>query len=294
MLRFYKYHGLGNDFVVVDSRDQSLFSRAGLARWICHRRYGVGADGLLLLERPTQGGHLRMAVINSDGSTAEMCGNGLRCVARHAFEVLGFDDEDCVRIETDAGLRPCRRAPNTFGHIVAFMGPAQPIALVPGHPAQASGEVPARIQLPSDEGPPLEAWGLSMGNPHAVVFGSADAALALRLGPALSRHAVFPEGANIGFAEVVRPEELRLTVFERGAGLTQACGTGACAAAVAAARLGITARATATTVHLPGGALTVQETAEGVWMTGPAVRVFAGDVEPEAWEHWRSESTESD
>jgi diaminopimelate epimerase len=260
-LRFVKYEGLGNDFVVVET--PGLMS-ADRARRICDRRRGVGADGVLsVLPAGGAAGTAAVAamhVFNSDGSVAAMCGNGLRCVARHLAETRGLPDAFVV--ETGAGPKRCRVERGGAGDVLAVeidMGPAE----VQGEQAfEVAGER-------------LVALRVSMGNPHAVFFDRATRERASAIGPLVER--AVPGGVNAGFASP-RDGGLDLVVWERGAGLTEACGTGACAAAVAAVKAGVAAPGRRLEVRLPGGALeiTVGADLRDVAMRGPAVRVFDG------------------
>src|SRR5919197_6206604 len=259
-LTFWKYQGLGNDFVVVET--SALMSAERAAR-LCDRRRGVGADGVLSVLPARAGGVAYMHIYNSDGSVAAMCGNGIRCVARHLAERrdLGGD----LVIETDAGPKRCvvhRDRAGAVESISVEMGPAL-----------WQGEEEFRVA-----GEVLRGHRVSMGNPHAVLFGEASIARASVLGPQIER--AVPGGVNAGFA-APRAGGLDLVVWERGAGLTQACGTGACAAAVAAVKSGILPAGEALEVRLPGGPLriTVSRDLTGVLMRGPAERAFEGTTE---------------
>jgi diaminopimelate epimerase len=259
-LRFAKYHGLGNDFVVVDGPLMS----ADRARRICDRRRGIGADGVLTILPPrTPGALARMHIYNSDGSVPEMCGNGIRCVARHLADTRGAAGE--IVIDTDAGPRRCvvhRAAAGAVEAISVEMGPAR-----------VEGEEDFQVA-----GERLHAVRVNMGNPHAVLFDVPTRERAGAVGPAIE--AAVPGGANVGFA---RPgaRGIDLVVWERGAGLTDACGTGACAAAVAALRRGEVPAGAPVEVRLPGGALEITVSADlaRVTMRGPAERVFAGEAD---------------
>lgn len=257
-LAFWKYHGLGNDFVVVEG---GPLMPSGRAVRLCDRRRGIGADGVLTLLPPrTPGAAATMHIYNSDGSVAAMCGNGIRCVARHLAERRGLSGE--LVIDTEAGPRRCllhRGAGGAVEAVSVEMGPAR-------HEGEQAFEV---------GGERLVAQRISMGNPHAVFFGSASLERAARLGPFVEQ--AVPGGVNAGFA-AARPGGLDLVVWERGAGLTDACGTGACAAAVAAVTAGLLPAGQPLEVRLPGGPLvvTVAPDRVGVLMRGPAERVFEG------------------
>ncbi|MEZ5933491.1 MAG: diaminopimelate epimerase [Alphaproteobacteria bacterium] len=268
-LDFHKMHGLGNDFVIVDQRSGKLVLSAAQIRKIADRRRGVGFDQLLLLQ-PSDKAHVFMRVYNPDGSESGACGNGTRCVARLMMEEQGLSS---VLIETRAGILEAK--PGLMGYSVVM-----------GRPGLAWDEIPlARamdtLHLDIEAGPLKAPTAVNMGNPHAVFFvGDAEAVDLAALGPGLEHHPLFPERANIGVAQVRDRNTIRLRVFERGAGITSACGSGACAAVVAAIRrdlVGPTA-----SVLLDGGKLSITWREDGqVVMTGPASHSFTGSFQPE-------------
>lgn len=286
-LPFAKFQGAGNDFVVLDGRPGAPAAGAEwsmLARQMCDRHYGIGADGILVaLEADAaapQDARVRMRMFNPDGSEAEMCGNGLRCFARWLWDA-GEIGAGSTRIQTGAGVLRVDLSPD--GGVTASMGaprlaPEQ-IPLSAGAASEFGSEGPVlALPVPVDgwEGP-AEATCVSMGNPHAVLFVDDVAAVPLeRIGPAIEHAPAFPARTNVEFCQVVAPDHLRVRVWERGAGVTLACGTGACAAMVAA-RLHqhVVERVT---VALPGGGLVVTWPGDGadVTLSGPAVRVFDG------------------
>jgi diaminopimelate epimerase len=259
-LRFAKYHGLGNDFVLVEGP----LMAPERARRVCDRRRGVGADGVVTILAPrTAGAAAAMHVYNPDGSVAEMCGNAIRCLARHLAERRRL--EGPVRIDTDAGTKECtvhRAADGAIEAVSVEMGPAR----VEGEQEFAVGAER------------LRAVRVSMGNPHAVLFDDPRPERAAAVGPPIER--AVPGGVNVGLA---RPRRggIDVVVWERGAGLTDACGTGACAATVAAVRRGDVAPGAAVEVRLPGGSLlvTVSPDLSRVVMRGPAERVFEGEAD---------------
>lgn len=268
-LDFHKMHGLGNDFVIVDQRSGKLTLSAQQIRQIADRRRGVGFDQLLLLE-PSQQADVFMRVYNPDGSEAGACGNGTRCVARLMMEEQGLTR---VRVETAAGV--LEAVPGLRGYTVKM-----------GRPKLGWDEIPLAkpmdtLYLDIGAGPLSKPTAVSMGNPHAVFFvEDAEAIDLAALGPELERHPLFPERANIGVAEVQDRETIRLRVFERGAGITNACGSGACAALVAAVRRDLCAQTAS--VRLDGGTLRITWGDDGqVAMTGPATHSFKGTFEPE-------------
>jgi diaminopimelate epimerase len=273
-MRFTKMQGLGNDFLVVDRRAEGVPLAPEEAVRLCARRFGVGADGVLSI-LPSEGAALAMHVTNADGSVAGMCGNGLRCVVRWAVREGLFPPEGGL-VETGRGLLAC--AVDASGAVSVAMGrPTFEAAYVPV--VAGTSEV---VDAPFDvSGETLYLTALSMGNPHAVAFVDEEESLAevaARLGPHVERHPRFPDRANAGFARVLRPDALELVVWERGAGLTLACGTGACAAVVAGQRLELLTRDGPVRVTLPGGRLLVERRGEEVVMTGPAAFVFEGVV----------------
>jgi len=258
-LRFTKYHGLGNDFVVVDDPDID----ADRAIRLCDRHRGIGADGVLVLLPPRSPGALAtMRVFNPDGSVALMCGNGIRCVARHLAEAGHLSGQ--LLIDTDAGRRACTVHRGDSGEVEAVtveMGPAR----VDGEQLFTVGEEKLRTVR------------VNMGNPHAVIFEAPSRTRAAELGPAIDRQVA--GGVNVGLARP-GPGGIDLVVWEHGSGLTDACGTGACAAAVASVRSGAIPAGAPVEVRLPGGSLTVTVSADhqSVTMRGPAVWVFQGET----------------
>lgn len=263
-MKFWKYEGLGNDFVLCNvpvSGEQ--------ARTLCHRSLGIGADGVLVVSSPEAEPSVK--VWNSDGSLAEVCGNGLRCVALHLFDLLGRSSP--VHIRSDAGLHLCEQIKD--GIIRVEMG--SPEMDRPAIPAQ--GEGPFVDEPLEAAGTTLRFTAVGMGNPHAVTFDPVTEKLVPTLGPAFEHHGLFPARVNVGFATMEGPA-IALTVWERGAGLTGACGSGACAAAVAACATGRAEPYEPLMVVQPGGTLTITvgRGKEPILMEGPARRVFAGEV----------------
>ncbi|MGH7002458.1 MAG: diaminopimelate epimerase [Alphaproteobacteria bacterium] len=268
---FIKMHGAGNDFVVLDLRDGSAAPSPQQAVAIADRHRGIGCDQIVLIgPSPTGIGDLGLTFLNSDGSEAGACGNGTRCVADFLMHERGADH---LALETAAGVLDCARGRD--GRVTVDMGRARaewrdiPLA-----------EAADTLHLGIGEGAVRDPVGVSMGNPHAVFFVPDVAVVPIAaIGPKLERHKLFPERANIGFAEVRARDRIRLRVWERGAGLTLACGSGACAALVAAVRRGLANRKA--TLELDGGALEIEWLENGhVLMTGPTAIAFHGKIDP--------------
>jgi diaminopimelate epimerase len=268
---FIKMHGLGNDFVVLDGRDGKIALDDKAARAIADRHTGVGCDQLIILEPPrTRGADLFMRIHNADGGEVEACGNAARCIADLVMREKG---KDSTVIETAAGL------------LEAHAAGARRVAVDMGAPRTGWREIPlARecdtLHVTLALGPLADPVCTSMGNPHATFFvANAEAIDLAALGPKLEHDPLFPERANIGVAQVVSPQRLRLRVWERGAGITPACGTGACAALVAAHRRGLAERKAE--VIADGGALEIEWRTDGhVLMTGPVAVSFTGTLDP--------------
>jgi diaminopimelate epimerase len=266
-VRFEKYEGLGNDFVVVD--EASWLAAGWSPAAVCDRHFGAGADGVLVIGPPrTPGSAGSMTVWNADGSRPEMCGNGLRCVALHLAIARGVGGGGSFLVDTDSGPRGCEvtRAGAGRGEVRVAMGAAQI-----GEPAVI--EAGERF---------FELGQVSMGNPHAVTFAEVTDEEFLRVGPQLSGHAAFAAGANVEFVREGAEGVLEVKVWERGSGPTLACGTGACAVAALACEKKLRRHGDAVRVRLPGGELTIWVAGDrSVIMQGPARRVFAGELAPQ-------------
>ncbi|MDN0076867.1 diaminopimelate epimerase [Crenobacter sp. SG2303] len=273
-LKFSKMHGLGNDFVVVDGVRQSIELTPEQIKALGDRRFGIGFDQLLLVSAPERPENdFRYRIFNNDGGEVEQCGNGARCFVRFVTEQR-LTNKQSIRVETAKGV------------IVPKLDKSGTVTVDMGVPHFA----PAQIPFVADKEAisyPLEAAGrtveisvVSMGNPHAVqVVDDVATAPVEEVGKAIESHPRFPERVNAGFMQIVARNEIRLRVYERGAGETLACGTGACAAVVAGIRRGLLDGAV--TVHALGGDLTIEWAGEGapVLMTGPAVTVFTGEID---------------
>jgi diaminopimelate epimerase len=272
-MRFWKYHGLGNDFVLVENLDGSVPKDPYFVRSVCHRRFGVGADGILYLEHSAKA-DFAMRVMNSDGSEAEMCGNGIRCLAKHVYD-FGHKKEDRVTIETLAGVMNIKLDVDQGKAVAATVEMGAPRLERRDIPVQGEGRF---IDQPVEaEGMTLHGTAVSMGNPHLIIFDELSDEEVERLGPTVHAHPLFPRRTNVEFVKSV-DGILDVKVYERGAGWTMACGTGACATAVAAGLLGKAPFGEEVPVRLPGGILWIKVSKEldMVTMRGPAALVFEG------------------
>jgi diaminopimelate epimerase len=283
-MQFVKMHGLGNDYVYVDGFTWQIDDPAALAVTVSDRHFGIGSDGLILVLPPEPGvtADVRMRMFNADGSEAEMCGNGVRCVCKFAHD-RGLATSRPMRVQTGRGVLALNYTLNDQGkvdQVTVDMGePILEPARVPVDPSRlAATDQPQTfiIDLPGT-GERLTATFVSMGNPHAVLYVPRLADVDWhRLGPALETHPAFPRRMNVHFVQVQRPDAVTVVHWERGSGPTLACGTGACAVAVAGVLTCRTARRL--TAHLPGGELVLEWRKDGrVDMTGPAVEVYTGD-----------------
>ncbi|MGH7856843.1 MAG: diaminopimelate epimerase [Candidatus Binatia bacterium] len=274
---FTKMHGAGNDYVYVNGFEVKLADPAAVARLVSPRHRGIGSDGLIVIQ-PSEIAHCRMEMYNADGSRGEMCGNGIRCVGKYVFE-HGIAREKIIRVETDAGVKALEleTAAGLVTRVTVDMG--EPILDPPRIPVRA--ETPRVVDLPLDVGG--TTWRItcvSMGNPHCVVFVPEVSSLDLpAIGPGFEHHEIFPRRVNTELVEVLSRRELRMRVWERGSGETEACGTGACAAAVAGVLTGRAERRV--TIHLLGDDLEIdwRESDGHVTMRGEAVEVYRGEIE---------------
>jgi diaminopimelate epimerase len=271
-------HGIGNDFVLVNGLSESPAEPAlpDLSRRICDRKFGVGGDGLILV-LPSRVADFKMRMFNPDGSEAEMCGNGIRCFAKYVYD-RKLIPETSLKVETLAGVKLLK--------LVTRGGVVEQVRVDMGTPRLLRSEIPMRgedngrvVAEPLKcDGKRYEITAVSMGNPHVIVFDeNVDKVAINRLGPAIENHRAFPQRTNVHFVQVCNPGELVVRTWERGAGETLACGTGACACVVAAVLNDKTNRSV--NVHLPGGDLRIEWTGDNrVLMTGPAEEVFEGDI----------------
>ena len=282
-LPFVKMQGLGNDFVLMDDREGKIRERiscADLAKKLCDRHFGIGGDGIILAGK-SEDHDIEFIIFNSDGSEAQMCGNGMRCFAKFLYERQLLPGNR-FRVATKAGTIAPEVLVDEKNRVVSVkvdMGPPvlkpEQVPFVPSAPCEIAAE--QRIELENEQ---VTATMVSMGNPHAVIFTDDLSSVDVeKTGRAVENHPQFPEKTNVEFIEKVNDHELKMRVWERGVGITLACGTGACASLVAAALTGRTG--TRAVLHLDGGDLEIfwdRESTGHVFKTGPAVQVFEGEI----------------
>jgi diaminopimelate epimerase len=278
-MRFTKMHGAGNDYVYVDCiRNPMPHDPAGLSRAISDRHFGVGSDGLILI-CPSDRAEARMRMFNADGSEAEMCGNGIRCVAKYLYD-HGIVRKSELTVETGRGVLRLELEIQGGAVRQVRVDMGEPILEAERIPTMLIGNPPLGVPLSVDDRT-FKVTCVSMGNPHCITFvDTIDDALVLGVGPKIEKHAAFPRRINAEFVRVNSPDDVTVRVWERGSGETLACGTGACAVVVAAVLTERTQRRLL--AHLPGGDLRLHwsETDNHVYLTGPAVEVFSGDWVP--------------
>jgi len=273
-MKFWKMHGLGNDYVVINNRDEKIGDKAGeLARKLCERRFSIGADGLLLLCN-SDVADVKMRIFNADGSEAEMCGNGIRCLVKYCYENK-IVQREYLMVETLAGIM------RTWLTVKA--GIVQEVRVDMGKPVLERSRIPmfghdTCINEALDvDGEKFRVTCLSMGNPHCVLFVNDLKGFPVeRIGPKIENHRLFPKRTNVEFVHVLNEAELTVRVWERGVGETLACGTGACASVVAGNLLKKIGDKSA--VHLLGGDLKIEYTGTSVFMMGPAEKAFKGEI----------------
>lgn len=279
-MRFAKMHGAGNDYVYVNGFAEAVADPAALARAVSNRQFGIGSDGLILI-LPSEVADVRMRMFNADGSEAEMCGNGIRCVAKYAYD-HGLVTNKEIRVETGAGVKPLQLFTNAADKV-------ERVRVNMGQPVLKRSRIP--MAGPEAEQVVAESLAVldrtfaitcvSMGNPHCVIFVDDVDAFPIELyGPAIENHPSFPRRINVEFVQVLASGEVRQRTWERGAAETLACGTGASAVTVAGVLTGHTDRRLIN--HLRGGDLEMEWAEDGdIYMTGPAVQVFEGDYQPQ-------------
>jgi diaminopimelate epimerase len=273
-MKFVKMHGCGNDYVYVDCTKSPLADPNGTAIAVSDRHFGIGSDGLILI-CPSQVADFRMAMYNADGSEGAMCGNGIRCVAKFVYDE-GLTDKTQIAVETKAGIK--------YLTLTVENGKVSKVRVDMGTPSTLATAIPVVGFGEEVIGVPVTVGGqnwqmtcVSMGNPHAVVWCEDVQGLEIeKVGPQFEHHPMFPDRVNTEFVRVIDRQNLEMRVWERGSGETLACGTGACATAVAAYRNGLCDRRV--TVHLLGGDLEIEVTEGSVFMTGPATTVFRGEI----------------
>ncbi len=276
-MRFTKMHGCGNDYVYIDCfRQPPPVDAPALSRAISDRHFGVGSDGLILI-CPSERADARMRMFNADGSEAEMCGNGVRCVAKYVYD-HGLVRKPTLTVETGRGILTLdlETAGGKVNSVRVNMG--EPILDAANIPTNLPGDPPVNVPLVIDSHLTLPVTCVSMGNPHCIAFvPEISDGIVHGHGPRIENHSAFPRRTNVEFVRVENPAEMTMRVWERGSGETMACGTGACAVAVAGVLTGRTQRKVL--IHLRGGDLHLHwsENDNHVYMTGPAVEVFTGD-----------------
>ncbi len=275
-MRFTKMHGIGNDYVYVDRMSERVDDPEQVARQVSDRHFGIGADGLILI-CPSETADFRMEMYNADGSQGAMCGNGIRCVAKYVYDHR-LTDKEHIRIETKSGIKSL--------DLTVQDGKVSLVRVAMGAPILQAEEIPIRTDREQVLAMPIEVGGMeyritgvSMGNPHAVVYLDDITGFDIeKWGPQFETHPLFPDRINTEFCKVLDEKVIQMRVWERGSGETMACGTGACAAAVSSILNGYTKEQV--TVRLLGGDLEIfwDRRADQVYMTGPAVEVFSGEI----------------
>ena len=262
-MHFTKMHGLGNDYLYVYGEVPENI--AELSRKLSERHFGAGSDGMIYIS-PSKVADFKMRIFNADGSEAKMCGNGIRCVGKYVYD-KGYTDKTHLKIETLSGIK--------YLDLQLSCGKVKSVTVNMG---TATAEKDKTLEVCGKE---VTMIPVSVGNPHAVIFvNDIENAPIREVGPALEHHKEFPEGVNVEFVQIISPNELRMRVWERGSGITMACGTGACATVMAAITKGVCERETPISVYLDGGTLKIQvDYDNNVTMTGPATTVYEGETE---------------
>ena len=280
MIKFTKMHGLGNDYVYIDAINQKIENESSLAKFVSNRHFGIGSDGLILICK-SEVADFKMRMFNSDGSEAEMCGNGIRCVGKFVYD-KGLTNKTTVKIETLAGIKTLILNTKDGKVETARVDMGEPILEAEKIPVISTEEPVKNLELEA-ENKKFKFTCVSMGNPHAITIVENTKEFDVeKYGKVLEVDKAFPKKANIEFAQIVNSQNINMRVWERGAGETLACGTGACATAVACNLNGLTDRKV--NIELLGGTLNIEwnETDNHVYMTGPAVTVFDGELYEEA------------
>ena len=276
MIKFTKMHGLGNDYVYMDAIHQNIENESSLAQFVSNRNFGIGSDGLILICK-SDVADFKMRMFNSDGSEAEMCGNGIRCVGKFVFD-KGLTNKTEVKIETLAGIKTLKLNIKDGKVLTARVDMGEPILDPKKIPVISSEEIVKNLEI-TVEDKNLKFTCVSMGNPHAITFVDNTKDFDVeKYGKVIEVDEKFPRKTNVEFIEVINKNNIKMRVWERGAGETLACGTGACASTVACILNGLTDRKV--NVELLGGTLEIEWNKEDnhVYMTGPAVTVFEGEL----------------
>lgn len=270
-IKFTKMHGAGNNFIVLEDLDNRFKDLNLLAKVLCDRAFGIGGDGILVVKKSNTA-DIDMVIINADGSYAAMCGNGIRCFAKYVYE-NGIVNKELINIGTGDGIKIAR--------LVVKDGVASEVTIDMGMPSFEPDKIPAITDKPiinktiNIQGKDYILNTMLMGVPHTVIIDKLNN-YQVEEGKLIEKLSIFPEGTNVNFCEVLNKSEIRVKTWERGAGATLACGTGACASVIACNNLGLVEDKVL--VHIPGGTLKIEVTTNGVSMTGPAVKVFQGET----------------
>lgn len=276
-MRFTKMHGLGNDYIYVNCFEETVENPSEVAKKVSDRHFGIGSDGLVLI-MPSERADFKMRMFNSDGSEAEMCGNAIRCVGKYVFD-RGMTNKNVIRVETLAGIKVLELTVQDGKAKLVKVDMGEPILKPENIPVNSDKEI-FRTEPVEIDGKEFKVTCVSMGNPHAVSYvKNVDIFPLEKIGPKMEHHPLFPKRINAEFVEVIDRTTLKMRVWERGAGETLACGTGACAVLVASVLNGVSERKA--TVKLLGGDLIIEwnENNNHVYMTDPAVKVFEGEVD---------------
>lgn len=270
-IKFTKMHGAGNNFIVLEDMDNRFKDLNLLAKVLCDKAFGVGGDGILVVKKSNTA-DIDMVIINADGSYAAMCGNGIRCFAKYVYE-NGIVNKELINIGTGDGIK--------IAKLVVKDGVVSEVTIDMGTPSFEPDKIPALTDKPivnktiNIQGKEYILNTMLMGVPHTVIIDKLNN-YQVEEGKLIEKLGIFPEGTNVNFCEVVTREEIKVKTWERGAGATLACGTGACASVIACNNLGLVEDKVL--VHIPGGTLKIEVTHNGVMMTGPAVKVFQGET----------------
>ena len=277
MIKFTKMHGLGNDYVYIDAINQKIENESSLAKFVSNRHFGIGSDGLILICK-SEIADFKMRMFNSDGSEAEMCGNGIRCVGKFVYD-KGLTNKTTVKIETLAGIKTLilNTKDGKVGTARVDMG--EPILEAEKIPVISTEKPVKNLELEA-ENKKFKFTCVSMGNPHAItIVENTNEFDVEKYGKVLEIDKAFPKKANIEFAQIIDRQNINMRVWERGSGETLACGSGACASVVAATENGLCEKGKDVAVHLRGGKLIVNYSDKGVFLTGNAIKVFEGEIE---------------